>query len=87
MNALKTYGIVTAGAVLLVAGAIVLLSQQLSTGEALVVSPVDATGPAVEASAPDLTFGLVVTAVGLALLAGGAGFLIGRRAARAQSRS
>jgi hypothetical protein len=88
VNALKTYGIVAAGAVLLVAGVIVLLSQQATAGGALVVSPVDATGPAGEAAAPDPTLGLIVTGIGLVLLAGGVGFLFGRRVPRpAQSRS
>ncbi len=85
MNALKTYGVALAGAVLLVVGVIMLVSRQLVTDVA--VSSVDATGPVPEPSTSDPTLGVFIALVGLVLLAGWVGFRIGRRGQAAQSRS
>ena len=68
---------------LLVAGIVLLLVQQPN---GFGYASVDATGLAGESPA-DPTVPGIVAIVGLVLVAGGVGFLLGRRPARVQSRS
>jgi hypothetical protein len=87
VDALRRYGAVGVGTVLLIVGVVLLVLQQPS---GFSYASVDATGLAGEAATPDPTVPAIVAIVGLVLLAGGIGFLLGRRpgrAARAQSRS
>ncbi|GMA91954.1 hypothetical protein [Homoserinibacter gongjuensis] len=87
MDALRRYGVVGVGTGLLIVGVVLLMLQQPS---GFGYASVDATGLAGESTAPDPTVPAIVAIVGLALLAGGIGFLLGRRpgrAARVQSRS
>jgi len=88
---LRRYALVGVGTVLLVVGVVLLLVQQPS---AFGYASVDAMGPALDLVAPDPTIPAIVAIVGLVLLAGGIGYLLGRRpgrhpgrAAAAQSRS
>ncbi|MDQ2698454.1 MAG: hypothetical protein M3Y46_06650 [Actinomycetota bacterium] len=84
MDALRKYGVVGVGAALLIAGVVVLLVQQ---PDGFGYASVDATGLAGAAAASDPTIPVIVAIVGLVLVAGGVGFLLGRRPARVQSRS
>lgn len=83
MDALRKYGAIGVGTALLIAGVVLLLVQQPS---GFGYASVNATGLAGETPA-DPTVPAIVAIVGLVLVAGGVGFLLGRRPARLQSRS
>lgn len=88
MDALRRYGVVGVGTALLIVGVVLLILQQPS---GIGYASVDATGLAgSETAAADPMVPAIVAIVGLVLVAGGIGFLLGRRpgrAGRAQSRS
>ena len=72
---------------LLIVGVVLLVLQQPS---GFSYASVDATGLAGETAVPDPTVPAIVAIIGLTLLAGGIGFLLGRRPGRpapVQSRS
>jgi uncharacterized membrane protein len=83
VDALRKYGAIGVGTALLIVGVVLLLVQQPS---GFGYASVDATGLAGETPA-DPTVPAIVAIVGLVLVAGGVGFLLGRRPARLQSRS
>lgn len=70
VNALRSYGILIAGAVVAVVGVVLLLGQSQPTEWAF--QTVDATGPAGKqpGTEPDPTLGIVVTAIGALAVVG-----------------
>lgn len=83
MSAVRRYGVLAAGALLLVVGVIVVTTQPVSFGWTA-YAPLSSVTVSPPWPTPAMTLGGVVGVGGLALIAGWVGFRLGRRAPRSR---